>query len=98
MQRTHSWTTPRFGPALDLRLSKNIANPYSMIGSVAMMLDMSFGLKAESDAVWGAMKSVFEAGYSTADLSAKDTHPKILSTTEFGDRVMQELDRLLAAT
>ena len=45
-----------------------------------------------------AMKSVFEAGYSTADLSAKDTHPKILSTTEFGDRVMQELDRLLAAT
>lgn len=88
---------PSHGSAPDIA-GKNIANPYSMIGSVAMMLDMSFGLKAESDAVWGAMKSVFEAGYSTADLSAKDTHPKILSTTEFGDRVMQELDRLLAAT
>jgi 3-isopropylmalate dehydrogenase len=67
-----------------------------MIGSVAMMLDMSFGMKAESDAVWAAMKSVFEAGYSTADLSSADSKPRIVSTTEFGDLVMTELDRLLA--
>ena len=86
---------PSHGSAPDIA-GKNIANPYSMIGSVAMMLDMSFGLKAESDAVWSAMKSVFESGYSTADLLSADTNPKILSTTEFGDLVMQELDRLLA--
>lgn len=86
---------PSHGSAPDIA-GKNIANPYSMIGSVAMMLDMSFGLKAESDAVWSAMKSVFESGYSTADLLSADTNPKILSTTEFGDLVMQELDRVLA--
>ena len=86
---------PSHGSAPDIA-GKNIANPYSMIGSVAMMLDMSFGLKAESAAVWTAMKSVFESGYSTADLLSTDTNPKILSTTEFGNLVMQELDRLLA--
>ncbi len=86
---------PSHGSAPDIA-GKNIANPYSMIGSAAMMLDMSFGLKAESDAVWSAMKSVFESGYSTADLVSTDTNPKILSTSEFGDLVMLELDRLLA--
>ena len=86
---------PSHGSAPDIA-GKNIANPYSMIGSAAMMLDMSFGLKAESDAVWSAMKSVFESGYSTADLVSTDTNPKILSTSEFGDLVMLELNRLLA--
>ncbi|MDP5059651.1 MAG: 3-isopropylmalate dehydrogenase [Pseudomonadales bacterium] len=86
---------PSHGSAPDIA-GKNIANPYSMIGCVAMMLDMSFGMKAESDAVWAAMKSVFEAGYSTADLSSADSSPKIVSTTEFGDLVMTELERLLA--
>jgi len=83
-----------------------------MIGCVAMMLDMSFGLKAESDAVWAAMRSVFEAGYTTADLSvhepenkgsdakssdAKSTGARKVSTTEFGDLVMIELERLLTS-
>ena len=86
---------PSHGSAPDIA-GKNIANPYSMIGCVAMMLDMSFGMKAESDAVWAAMKSVFEAGYSTADLSSADSSQKIVSTTEFGDLVMTELERLLA--
>jgi 3-isopropylmalate dehydrogenase len=62
-----------------------------MIGSVAMMLEMSFNLTAESKAVWDAMKSVFEAGYSTSDLSNADSETKIVSTTEFGDMVMEKL-------
>jgi 3-isopropylmalate dehydrogenase len=78
-----------------------------MIGCVAMMLDMSFGLKAESDAVWAAMRSVFEAGYTTADLSVhepenkhsdtKSAAARKVSTTEFGDLVMIELERLLTS-
>jgi len=102
---------PSHGSAPDIA-GKNIANPYSMIGCVAMMLDMSFGLKAESDAVWAAMRSVFEAGYTTADLAIhqpqdpvsqdpsiqkKATETKKVSTTEFGDLVMVELERLLTA-
>jgi 3-isopropylmalate dehydrogenase len=88
---------PSHGSAPDIA-GMNIANPYSMIGSVAMMLDMSFGLKAESEAVWLAMKSVFETGYSTSDLSSGESDTKIVSTIEFGDLVMDELAKLIAAT
>lgn len=87
---------PSHGSAPDIA-GKNIANPYSMIGSVAMMLEMSFGMKAESEAVWAAMKSVFEAGYSTSDLSSEDSGTKIVSTDEFGDKVMESLETALKA-
>jgi len=40
-----------------------------MIGSVAMMLEDSFGMVHESKNVWSAMQSVFADGYSTPDLS-----------------------------
>ncbi len=85
---------PSHGSAPDIA-GKNIANPYSMIGSVAMMLEMSFGMKAEADMVWAAMKSVFESGFSTADLSKSSDALRLVSTDEFGDKVMAELDSLL---
>ncbi len=85
---------PSHGSAPDIA-GRNIANPYSMIGSVAMMLEMSFNMSAESDAVWQAMKSVFESGHSTADLATSGEHINQVSTTEFGDLVMQQLDKLL---
>ena len=85
---------PSHGSAPDIA-GKNIANPYSMIGSVAMMLEMSFGMRDESAAVWSAMKQVFESGYSTADLSARGDL-KMVSTVEFGDLVMEALAKSLA--
>ncbi|MBL4681932.1 MAG: 3-isopropylmalate dehydrogenase [Pseudomonadales bacterium] len=84
---------PSHGSAPDIA-GKNIANPYSMIGSVAMMLEMSFNMVEESKAVWQAMQSVFEKGYSTSDLSSAEKG-NIVSTIKFGDLVMQELDKLL---
>ncbi len=86
---------PSHGSAPDIA-GKDIANPYSMIGSVAMMLEMSFSMQKEADAVWSAMRSVFEGGYSTADLSAAGDSIKIVSTIEFGDLVIKELNTLLA--
>ncbi len=88
---------PSHGSAPDIA-GKNIANPYSMIGSVAMMLEMSFQMNDEAQMVWQAMKNVFEAGYSTADLSRSDDTIKLVSTDEFGDMVMEKLDTLLAAS
>ena len=85
---------PSHGSAPDIA-GKNIANPYSMIGSVALMLDMSFNMEAEAKAVWTAMQSVFEAGFSTSDLSAAGENIKLLSTTEFGDKVIEALEKLL---
>lgn len=85
---------PSHGSAPDIA-GKNIANPYSMIGSVAMMLEMSFDMRDEAAKVWEAMKSVFEAGYSTADLSRGGDDIQLVPTDEFGDKVMQRLDEIL---
>ena len=60
-----------------------------------MMLEMSFDMREESAMVWQAMKSVFEAGYSTADLSGSSDKIRLVSTREFGDLVMEKLAALL---
>ncbi len=81
---------PSHGSAPDIA-GKNIANPYSMIGSVAMMLEFSFGMVAESRNLWQAMQSVFAKGYSTPDLSKPGAGVKMISTSEFGDLVVSDL-------
>jgi len=81
---------PSHGSAPDIAGQK-IANPYSMIGSVAMMLEYSFGMLDEAKNVWDAMQSVFASGFSTADLSKPDSGVTMLSTTEFGDKVVEYL-------
>jgi len=83
---------PSHGSAPDIA-GQNIANPYSMIGSVAMMLEMSFGLEAEARNVWHAMQSVFAQGNSTPDLSKPGEGVKMISTQAFGDLVVSELDK-----
>lgn len=83
---------PSHGSAPDIA-GQNIANPYSMIGSVAMMLEMSFGLEAEARNVWHAMQSVFAQGNSTPDLSKPGEGVKMISTQAFGDLVVEELDK-----
>lgn len=81
---------PSHGSAPDIAGQK-IANPYSMIGSMAMMLEYSFGMIDESRKVWNAMQSVFAAGYSTSDLSKPGSSVQMLSTDEFGDRIVEHL-------
>jgi 3-isopropylmalate dehydrogenase len=91
-----SYYEPSHGSAPDIA-GKGIANPYSMIGSVAMMLEMSFNMKAEADAVWQAMQGVFGDGLSTADLSEPASGVTMVSTVEFGDQVIAKLSTLLDA-
>lgn len=81
---------PSHGSAPDIA-GQSIANPYSMIGSVAMMLEMSFKLEDEARKVWHAMQSVFAAGYSTPDLSKPGADVKMISTDGFGDMVADAL-------
>lgn len=84
---------PSHGSAPDIA-GKNIANPYSMIGSVAMMLEFSFGMTEEAHKLWQAMQSVFAQGYSTPDLSKPGSGVKMISTPEFGDLVVSELQAM----
>lgn len=81
---------PSHGSAPDIA-GKNIANPYSMIGSVAMMLENSFDMGEEAKNVWAAMQAVFADGFSTADLSKPNSGVTMLSTPEFGDKVVEKL-------
>jgi 3-isopropylmalate dehydrogenase len=81
---------PSHGSAPDIA-GKNIANPYSMIGSVAMMLEYSFGLEQEATNVWAAMQDVFADGFSTADLSKPGSGVTMISTEAFGEKVVEKL-------
>ena len=83
---------PSHGSAPDIA-GQGIANPYSMIGSVAMMLEMSFNMDGESKNVWRAMQSVFSQGFSTPDLSAPESDLELISTEKFGDLVLAELKK-----
>jgi 3-isopropylmalate dehydrogenase len=65
-----AWTglyEPVHGSAPDIA-GQNKANPLGAIGSVAAMLEYSFGLKEEAAAVNRAMEFVLESGRVTADL------------------------------
>jgi 3-isopropylmalate dehydrogenase len=81
---------PSHGSAPDIA-GKNIANPYSMIGSVAMMLENSFDMAEEAKNVWAAMQGVFGDGYSTADLSKPGSGVVMINTVEFGGKVVEKL-------
>src|SRR2546422_524820 len=58
---------PVHGSAPDIA-SQNKANPLGAIGSVAAMLEYSFGLTKEAAAVNAAMEAVLNSGNVTADL------------------------------
>ena len=58
---------PVHGSAPDIA-GQNKANPLGAIGSVAAMLEYSFGLKGEAAAVNAAIEAVLESGRVTADL------------------------------
>jgi 3-isopropylmalate dehydrogenase len=61
---------PVHGSAPDIA-GQGKANPLGAIASAAAMLDYTFGLKEESDAVTTAIGRVLESGHVTADLKPK---------------------------
>ncbi|MBV8552752.1 MAG: 3-isopropylmalate dehydrogenase [Acidobacteriaceae bacterium] len=78
---------PVHGSAPDIA-GKNKANPLGAIGSVAALLEYSFGLTEEARAVYGAIENVLNAGRVTADLKPAGTPA---STSEVGDAVCEAL-------
>jgi isocitrate/isopropylmalate dehydrogenase len=63
-----------------------------MIGSVAFMLEKSFGLHEEAQSVWSALFAVFGKGYRTTELKTPGTPPeKVVSTEQFGDLVVSQI-------
>jgi 3-isopropylmalate dehydrogenase len=88
-----SYVEPAHGSAPDIA-GKNIANPYSMIGSIALMLERCLGLPDEARDVWEALFHVFSQGYTTVELAEGESETrKVLTTSEFGDAVVGNISR-----
>jgi 3-isopropylmalate dehydrogenase len=84
---------PIHGSAHDIT-GKGIANPLASILSAALMLEISFGLKEESEAVVLAVRKTLAAGYRTADIADSTTpKEKILNTRTMGDCVVKQFMR-----
>jgi 3-isopropylmalate dehydrogenase len=78
---------PVHGSAPDIA-GQNKANPLGAIGSVAAMLEYSFGLKEEAAAVQRAIEAVLNSGHVTADVKPKGA-PR--STSEVGSAVCEAI-------
>ncbi len=85
-----SYYEPSHGSAPDIA-GQGVANPYSMIGSVALMLEKSFGMGNEAKQIWEAMRAVFGQGFTTRDLGDPDGKHTFISTSDFGDKVVSAL-------
>ena len=84
------WTglyEPVHGSAPDIA-GQNKANPFGAIGSVAAMLEYSFGLTEEAAAVNRAMETVLNTGRVTADLRPTGTPA---TTEQAGKAVCQAI-------
>jgi len=83
------WTglyEPVHGSAPDIA-GQNKANPLGAIGSVAAMLEYSFGLKEDAARVNSAMEAVLESGNVTPDLKGTAT------TEQVGDAICSLLSQ-----
>lgn len=78
---------PVHGSAPDIA-GQSKANPLGAIGSVAAMLEYSFGLAEEASAVYAAMEEVLNGGHVTPDLKPAGA-PAL--TEEVGDAVCAAL-------
>jgi 3-isopropylmalate dehydrogenase len=82
---------PIHGSAHDIA-GQNKANPLASILSVALMLEISFGLKEEAKRITTAIDQVLKAGYRTGDIADANTEAeKVLGTEAMGKMVLQHL-------
>lgn len=80
---------PVHGSAPDIA-GQDLANPIAMIASVAMMMQYSFGLRKEAEAIERAITSVLETGYRTPDLLEEGAQG--IGTREMGSLIVQHLE------
>ena len=83
---------PVHGSAPDIA-GKNIANPLAMIQSLGMMLEYSFNETNLCVILKKAISNILNQGYRTKDI-ATDKCERILSTTDMGDAIINELEKL----
>jgi 3-isopropylmalate dehydrogenase len=82
---------PIHGSAHDIT-GKGVANPLASILSAALLLDISFGMKAESEDIINAVDGVLKTGFRTRDIADASTPAdKILGTDAMGAEVLSRI-------
>ncbi len=82
---------PIHGSAHDIT-GMGLANPMASVLSAALLLDISFGLKEESDAIINAVDQVLKSGVRTRDIADDHTPTdKILGTEATGEALLSYL-------
>jgi 3-isopropylmalate dehydrogenase len=84
---------PVHGSAPDIA-GKGIANPIAMIASFGMGLRYSFNMGREADMIDKAIAAALAKGLRTADIKSDGT--KLVGTTEMGDAIIAEMEKLAA--
>ena len=80
---------PIHGSAHDIT-GKGLANPMASVLSVALLLDISFGMKAESEVVINAVDQVLKKGFRTGDIADASTDKSmILGTNAIGEEILK---------
>jgi 3-isopropylmalate dehydrogenase len=84
---------PIHGSAHDIA-GKDLANPLASILSVALMLEISFGLKTEAQLILSVINKVLAEGFRTNDIANAGTNPyKVLGTKEMGQLILKFIDQ-----
>ena len=82
---------PIHGSAHDIT-GKGIANPLASVLSAALLLDISFGLKEESDAIIAAVDKLLKDGFRTKDIADASTPAdKLLNTQAAGIELLKRI-------
>src|SRR3954453_24101555 len=84
---------PVHGSAPDIA-GKGVANPIAMLASFGMAMRYSLDMGREADLLDQAIAATLDKGLRTADI--KSDGAKIVTTSEMGDAVIAEIDRLAA--
>jgi 3-isopropylmalate dehydrogenase len=85
---------PIHGSAHDIA-GKDLANPLASILSVALMLEIGFGLKEEAKIVIDAIDRVLKEGYRTNDISDGTSSPfQVLGTKDMGKLVLKFITQI----
>jgi 3-isopropylmalate dehydrogenase len=82
---------PIHGSAHDIT-GKGIANPMASVLSAALLLDIAFGMKEESNAVIAAIDGVLKKGFRTVDIADANTDKSmILGTDAIGEEILSRI-------
>ena len=82
---------PIHGSAPDIA-GRDVANPLATILSVAMMLDLSFGMAPEAAIIGDAVRLALRQGFRTRDIFSEGT--RLLGTAAMGDQIVQNIKEI----